>query len=114
MFHSSKSEPIEFRSNPPFTEESRIVPDRDDHGVIINKVVLVPKENKSALDGVHFSREEMSLRAKLNLGIPLSRVPNPGIENDPARLNAMALHFVDDFESRLSQLQKVDALSANT
>lgn len=113
MFHYINLDPINFRSNPPFGEDYVIVPDKD-HGTIVNKVLLVPKDNKSPLDGVHYSAEQMSLRAKLNLGIPMSRVSNPPIENDPAKLNAIALHLVDDIENRLSQIQESDTFSDNS
>lgn len=106
MFNVFKPKKIVFSSNPPLSEKVIVVPEKNDVGSPINKCLVVPGDNRSKLDGVHFIYEEMSLRAKLNLGIPMSRVPNVGILNDPTDIQNIQDGFVEQASSRYQQLLK--------
>lgn len=91
-------------SNPPLPEHPVVEPYEDD-GKIVNKVVWRPTDNKSPLDGVHYNAQEMSLRAKLNLGVEFRRVPNVNIDNDPTVVQRNMLAVEHAIESRLNDLQ---------
>lgn len=93
-----------FFSNPPLPEQPRVVP-AERNGVVYNKVIYEPGDNHSYFEGVHYSSESMSLRAKLNLGVPMTKVSFGALENDPAVLNAKALTIEKTILNRLSELQ---------
>lgn len=98
MFNKfNSSEHCEFKSNSVLRDVPVIVPlERD--GNIVNHVDFKTESLESPLSGCHFDEAVHGLRAKLNLGIKLSEVPNVNI---------------DDFTSAYSKLQilgtKVDA-----
>lgn len=60
-------------SNPSLPDVPTIVPKEVD-GVVKNCVEFMPQDVKSPLDGLHYEASIHSLRAKLNLGVPLSLV----------------------------------------
>lgn len=81
----SKEKRIEFHSNPPMDETYVLKSVLDsDTGNIKPVLACVPQNHHSELEGCHFSEATMSLRAKLNLGIPLKQVAMPSLDNDPA------------------------------
>lgn len=104
MFNSYSFKRIEFYSNPPLPEAPHVVPDERPDGVICNKVVYQPKSNRSIFDGIHYSAEVMSLRAKLNLGVTLTKVSNVNLDNDPAIVQRNMLKVEQDIENRLNEL----------
>ena len=108
MFNKFLFQRIEFRSNPPLPDKPMVVADQTPNGSPMNKVVYKPNSNKSYFDGVTFDSGTMSLRAKINLGLPLTKVPNVSIENDPTILNRRALSVEQQIESRLNELSSED------
>jgi len=104
MFNHFDSSRIEFVSNPPLPSEGKIVPD-ERNGVIVNKLQYFPSSNRSYFDGIEFDKDSMSLRAKLNLGVPLSKVYIGQIENDPLKLQNIALHMESLISDRISSLE---------
>ena len=94
---------IEFSSNPPILETYQVVADERD-GKVYNKVISVPCSNESVLSGLHFSRESMSLRAKLNMGLPMRVVGNPNI-SDFASAYKKAASLELQVESKLNDLR---------
>ena len=103
MFNYFRRERIKFSSNPPLPEEPCFEPLNKD-GVIVNQLTYRPKSNHSFFEGISFSAETMSLRAKLNLGIPMSQVSLGQIENDPNALSRNAIAFEQSIESKLNEL----------
>lgn len=97
----------EFLSNPPLPERVKIEPLLKD-GKVVNQVVRVPGSNRSELESIHYSAETMSLRAKLNLGVPLSKVSLGAIENDPNYLNGLAVQLERNINLRLRDLDVKD------
>ena len=62
-----------FKSNSNLSDLPRIVPKVDlDSGAIRNVVEFVPQDIQSPLSGLHYEAALHSLRAKLNMGLPLS------------------------------------------
>lgn len=106
-------QPISFRSNPPLREKPIVVPE-EVNGIIRNKVVFVPDSNRSPFEGVVYSPETMSLRAKLNLGVKFTQVSFGQIENDPSVLYNRALHLEQDIYSHLDQLSSVPSPSESS
>jgi len=96
MFNQVLRERVPFKSNPPLQDHYEVVPKEVD-GVVINEVICKPTDHHSYWKGIHYSRETMSLRAKLNLGIPMSQVSLGQIENDPSVL----ARFADNFTSKV-------------
>lgn len=107
MFNCSKFQIIDFVSNPPFEDSPIIVPD-DKNGVIVNKVVYRPCSHRSPFEGVHFSHDTMSLRSKLNLGVPMEQVTIGQIENDPNKLHSFALHLENRIYNQLNTLSEIE------
>lgn len=105
MFNCSKLQSIDFVSNPPFEDSPVIVPD-DRNGVIVNKIVYQPCSNRSPFDGIKFSPETMSLRSKLNLGVHLDKVSFGQLENDPNKLQSLALHLENRIYNQLNFLRE--------
>lgn len=108
MFNRFLFQRIEFHSNPPLPDKPMVVADQTPNGSPMNKVVYKPNSNKSYFDGVSFDSSTMSLRSLLNLGIPLTKVSNPSIENDPTVLNRRALAVEQQIEQRLNELSSAD------
>lgn len=105
MFNQAKIQKIEFFSNPALPDETVIVPS-EENGRIVNKIQYQPNSSfRSPFEGVHFSRETMSLRSKLNLGVPMEQVSIGQVENDPNVLNRRALHLESDIVNKLSELE---------
>lgn len=104
MFNKFDSSRIEFVSNPALPDEGRIVPD-EKNGVIVNKLQYFPSSNRSYFDGIEFDKDSMSLRAKLNLGVPMSQVSIGQIENDPLKLQNFALHMENQISERINSLE---------
>lgn len=113
MFNSKPVQRKRFFSNPPLSDLPQVVPDEHD-GRVCNKVVYVPQSNHSYFEGVHFSAETMSLRAKLNLGVNLQQVSIGQIENDPNVLARRSAFFEQAIESRLNELGQQSAASPVT
>jgi len=106
MFNKLPHKPIEFVSNPRLPDVPQVVPKFDEvKGIVRNEVIYVPHEDCSRLHGVHYSAETMSLRAKLNMGVPLSPVSFGITENDPSVLMSSALHMERNIEQKLIELQ---------
>lgn len=110
MFNSKPVSRKRFFSNPPLSDLPQVVPDEHD-GVVCNKVVYVPQSNHSYFEGVHFSAETMSLRAKLNLGVNLQQVSIGQIENDPNVLARRSALFEQSIQSRLAEIEQQDAVA---
>lgn len=109
MFNEAKIQSIEFFSNPCLPDETVIVP-AEENGRIVNKIQYQPNSSfRSPFEGVHFSRETMSLRSKLNLGVPMEQVSIGQVENDPNVLNRRALHLEHEIVDRLSALAEEPA-----
>lgn len=105
MFNKAKIQRIEFFSNPSLPEETVFVP-AEEYGRIINKIHHQPNTSfRSPFEGVHFSRETMSLRSKLNLGVHMEQVSLGQIENDPNVLNRKALHLETSIVTKLTELE---------
>lgn len=104
MFNKFDSRRIEFVSNPPLPDEGRIVPD-ERNGVTVNKLQYFPCSNRSYFDGIEFDKNSMSLRSKLNLGVPISQVSIGQIENDPMKLQNIALHLEHQISERINSLE---------
>lgn len=113
MFNFLPELPEESRvsCNPPILEKP-IVSAVDDGGVVRNVITMVPADNLPYFRGVHFSRETMSLRAKLNLGVPMSRVSLGPVENDPMILNNYALKFEQQINEKLLELDRMSKQSS--
>lgn len=108
MFNKFLFQRIEFHSNPPLPDKPMVVADQTPNGSPMNKVVFKPNSNKSFFDGVSYDPGTMSLRSLLNLGVPLTKVSNPSIENDPTVLNRRALAVEQQIEQRLNALTSED------
>lgn len=115
MFNSQSfyQDKIDFVSNPPILEKPTVVPDVDKFGNYCNKVVIVPADNRSPLDGVHFSRESMSLRALLNSGVELTEVSMPSLYSDPLTPVMKLANLESQVMQRLSELQKQTSPSSS-
>lgn len=106
MFNKLPHGEIKFISNPRLPDVPKVVPKIDEvKGNVKNEVTYVPHEDCSILHGVHYSHETMSLRAKLNMGIPLSPVSFGVVENDPSVLQQSALHMERAIEQRLLEYE---------
>lgn len=92
-------------SNPSFPHEFVSVPQERD-GKTVNGIECRDKSNISKLDGLIYQDEVMSLRAKLNLGIPLHRVTLGSLENDPTNLLRTAQNMEQQISSKLDELRK--------
>ena len=113
MFNSQsfQKDKIDFVSNPTILEKPKVVPDVDQFGNYCNKVVIEPADNRSPFEGVHFSREQMSLRALLNSGVQLNEVSMPSLYSDPLTPAMKLANLESQVMQRLSELQKQSALS---
>lgn len=107
MFHSINLKPIDFRSNPGLDPRPMNDWHTREDGCPVNKFVLAPRDNKSFFQGAHYDASRDSLRARLNLGIPLQKVSIGITENDPNKLSAVARSYVNAINSRASQRQAV-------
>lgn len=105
MFNHFVPERIEFRSNPPLPEKVVVVPGKDKHGNFCNEVKVVPSDNKSIFDGVRFDRDTMSLRAMLNLGVPLREVSMPSLANDPSEAQNAMLAVERQIMQRIDEIE---------
>lgn len=98
---------IDFTSNPPLPDGVQVVPVLSDEGVVRNEVRSVARDNRSLLDGFHFSSDVHSLRAKLNLGVMLRPVPPIVKDNDPAVVSKK----LENLERTISN--RLDAITSN-
>lgn len=107
MFHSILLHPISFKSNPELDPR----PQNDWHtredGSPVNRFIMAPRDNKSFFHGAHYDPSRDSLRARLNLGIPLQKVSIGITENDPNKLSATARSYVNAINSRASHRKAV-------
>lgn len=106
LFNPLVLKPIKFKSNPPFTKEEVVTAASfDDNGSPVTTFVRQPKSNRSPFEGIHYSAETMSLRAKLNLGVVLTPVSIGQLENDPAKIMDKALKLDYDISQRIQALE---------
>lgn len=105
---SSAGSLIDFTSNPPLPDGVQVVPVLTDEGVVRNEVRSVVRDNRSLLDGFHFSSDVHSLRAKLNLGVMLRPVPPIVKDNDPAVVSKK----LENLERTISN--RIDEVSSNS
>lgn len=108
MFNSQfpDRKPIEFTSNPVLPDRPKVVPDKDEYGNFSNLVVLEPGDNRSPFDGVHFTRETMSLRAMLNSGVQLTEVSMPSLYSDPLSAARKLSNLESKISERLDEIQR--------
>lgn len=104
MFNFFSPAKVEFVSNPSLPDKPVVVP-RIEDGKVLNKVTYEPNSNRSKFEGISFDSATMSLRAMLNLGVPLSKVYLTGIENDPTALQAAAIRLDNQISEQLASLR---------
>lgn len=104
---------IDFTSNPPLPDGVQVVPVLSDEGVVRNEVRSVVRDNRSLLDGFHFSSDVHSLRAKLNLGVMLRPVPPIVKDNDPAVVSKKLENLERTISNRLDELSSISDVSSD-
>ena len=83
MFNYRNRDREKFFSNHPLPDKVVIVPAVDeDSGNFRNHIKHVPQDNHSELSGLIYNPDTMSLRAKLNMGVPMSQVAMPSIDDE--------------------------------
>lgn len=112
MFHviPVHQKKIEFSSNPPILEEVIAEP-KEVEGKIRNSFRKVPSSNRSILSDLVYNEETMSLRAKLNMGLPMTVVSNPNID-DFDKAYKVAGRMSAQIEKKLADLQREENAAA--
>lgn len=111
MFHRIKLDPIAFKSNPPL--EPRVVVQQEirSDGTPVNLFVLTARDHKG-MPPAHYDESVMSLRSKLNRGVPLQLVNYDMTENDPNKLSRIAHSMTSELLKRSSERQYQASLQA--
>lgn len=113
MFHALFLDPIQFCSNPPLDAAPGVDWHTREDGSPVNTFNLMPRSNKSYFSGAHFDASRDSLRARLNLGIPLQRVNLGVTENDPNKLAATAARLSSQISQRAESRKSSVVESSN-
>lgn len=102
-----------FYSNPSISDIPSIIP-KDENGIIKHSVEFVPRDLHSPLDGLQFQASIHSLRAKLNLGVPLSLVKSQNLDDFASAHNKLLNSEQKIYENANKRVAKRQVKTKNT